>query len=967
MLNIIGNILQAVRRGISNSLTALLLTKGFSSDGTEAIDGTAKQQEGRVRQDVGIYTFNGTNQYIDCGTEVGDYTDNFTICGWLKDPLNNDRIIAKRSGPNQQFDFFIRQSGSITLSFFDGSVVRNGSGVFVSGWNFFALKISANQLTFYLNGVKDESGAVSLTSYPSVNTLIGAYAGPTNLLNGSLKNLQIYNTALSDADITKLYNFEKITTIPVDEFLAEETTGNIAINSGSSGNNGTIFNLAAGFHDTALHSEFPSNANQKGYTLGDNSTYYYNNNDTGLIPSGVVIPAINSTQAAAYLAGGARASLEFTGKMPLNFKVGGANALAGNGTDRRIQEIAGFTTTDVTIFFRFKRSTASSVEIIISSDPSLGLGDGRWYIGMTATGTIQFFVGGTGGGDITTSTEYDDDLWHYLFLVNDGGTYSLYIDDISTNVGTANISVSLLKSQLQLLSLYTNIGGNFFNGSISNVQVYERALTENERQTAINNKAASTPKLILPFSEGNGNSVLDVVSGTSYPITNPASGMWVTGDDTLPSWNLLKGHSRYDYYFDGVDDDITLNSTIVNGTGDLEWILDIITSNDELGHILGLNSAALLQLINFTSIALRNSTGSALGTYTVSLLPFTKYQLRLVRTGTSVELFINGVSQGTIITSSALRDVNRFFGSSSYLEGILISAEKVGVGKWTNANGFIDEIGSNNGTINGSPTPIYIPSDLSGNNPLTNEPALNPAINGHNGSEVYLTAPRDYYLYQAENKNYVFDGVDDGIVTNVVVSGYTNATLRCKVVTFDTTNFILFTDGLVSLDYLLASQTPSTESVTGNSGSPIITIDNVLFSGNRSQLEIALSDGNLHEIEITNINFSSWSSFMIAQRNAYYYNGLVFDIEIEGSSNGVINHRWKGYGEDAWVDEITGTVSTINGNPAGEQFLYDGSNVPRNNLYAAFNDRLWQQTGKGTITYNIDNILRTIKKLTIRK
>ena len=75
--------------------------------------------------------------------------------------------------------------------------------------------------------------------------------------------------------------------------------------------------------------------NEEGYTLSDGSTYYLNNDGTGLIASGVIIPKLDSdiTKCTAFLVGGSQADLQFVGKVRPDMKKEGSSCIQLDGSN----------------------------------------------------------------------------------------------------------------------------------------------------------------------------------------------------------------------------------------------------------------------------------------------------------------------------------------------------------------------------------------------------------------------------------------------------------------------------------------------------------------------------------------------------------------------------------------------------------------------------------------------------------
>lgn len=494
--------------GEYNVYLAYLFQSGYTDAGIEAIDTQGTQSATRERITSNALDFNGVDQYIDCGTDVGSYTDNFFIGCWVY--RNSDTlgvVFSKRSG-RSDYQIFIRDtSGRISL--FEGITSNDALNFTIplNTWTYIYFLVSNGEVFLGVNDQKESLGNYTLQDN-GYKFLIGAAieSAPTAHFDGKISKLQIYNTALSDADITKLYNHEQITTKPVNEYLFEENADSIAIDSGTAENNGTIANYADSMRVLADFTVMPSVGDIKGYTLSDGSTYYLNDDDTGLIASGVKIPALASGGGvAAYLAGGTRASLEFTGKLPNNFSVINANYLQGNGVDQAIT--IGNTSINVTsIEFWVKQSVDNQVIFTLQNSTATAV--------SVVAGVLTF------GASLTASNiEVDGES----ATASEAGA-------LLNNNEWHKVSFDLTSIAASNLVLFTD-GTSFGNIGLSQFKLNDT-------------------DFILPLSNGALSSVIAKVGSSYevYSITNFTSSMWqqdATG--TLPSWNTLNGHTLYEH------------------------------------------------------------------------------------------------------------------------------------------------------------------------------------------------------------------------------------------------------------------------------------------------------------------------------------------------------------------------------------------------------------------------------------
>lgn len=143
---------------------------------------------------------------------------------------------------------------------------------------------------------------------------------------------------------------------------------------------------------------------------------------------------------------------------------------------------------------------------IFGRDQDGGTSDVFWGW-IDNTGTLRFTVGNPGTSNVgaRSSKPINDGAWHHVVLTRDAvtGLQAMYVDGVRTS-GAGNVGVLGLGNKFRTLG---QIEGNadFFKGSLSNVRVYGRALTETE-VASLSNVAHSWPLV---------NTLNDVVGGNN--------------------------------------------------------------------------------------------------------------------------------------------------------------------------------------------------------------------------------------------------------------------------------------------------------------------------------------------------------------------------------------------------------------------------------------------------------------------
>lgn len=89
-----------------------------NNDGT--ITGATWKSEDQCISGKCLY-FDGSGDYVDMGTNVGNYTDNFSVSGWVRTATKNTRILSRRETTNgTQYDLYLDTSSG-RASFYDGT------------------------------------------------------------------------------------------------------------------------------------------------------------------------------------------------------------------------------------------------------------------------------------------------------------------------------------------------------------------------------------------------------------------------------------------------------------------------------------------------------------------------------------------------------------------------------------------------------------------------------------------------------------------------------------------------------------------------------------------------------------------------------------------------------------------------------------------------------------------------------
>jgi hypothetical protein len=178
-----------------------------------------------------------------------------------------------------------------------------------------------------------------------------------------------------------------------------------------------------------------------------------------------------------------------------------------NGTSDYIQLPDPFSNTNHTIAaWVYANDTAANKFVFDNRD---ALNDGV-LLRASSTETIEYYIN-NGSGAATTSTFADE--WVFITATYDGTTAKIYAN--GSLEGSESISATISVTSDALIGISNTAVGNYFNGNLANVAVWNRALTSDEINSVMWKGYDS-----LTASEQNGLQAwyaLDDITGTDVP------------------------------------------------------------------------------------------------------------------------------------------------------------------------------------------------------------------------------------------------------------------------------------------------------------------------------------------------------------------------------------------------------------------------------------------------------------------
>ncbi|NBY25341.1 MAG: hypothetical protein EBQ65_06650, partial [Chitinophagaceae bacterium] len=167
------------------------------------------------------YSFNGTNAYIDFGsnTSIGPTSSiSISISLWVSSGANG-MVISKYTNldATNSFFYFSRSANGYQWVGNGTNPYINNTGVTDNQWTHYVLVgvAGTNNSKVYRNGILIATGTLAMNStMQAVSLLVGKVgASSPGYLNGTVDDVGVWNRVLTDCEILQLYN-QSSTAIP---------------------------------------------------------------------------------------------------------------------------------------------------------------------------------------------------------------------------------------------------------------------------------------------------------------------------------------------------------------------------------------------------------------------------------------------------------------------------------------------------------------------------------------------------------------------------------------------------------------------------------------------------------------------------------------------------------------------------------------------------------------------------------
>ena len=172
----------------------------------------AQEADGDIAASHSPYAldFDGTNDIIDCGSDSSlTPTTAFSVSCWVYlNATGTQTILHNGSGNNNGYilffigsnlRFYIREGGSWRYFNSDNAFVANT-------WYNVTVTWGGSTMKMYINNALQSNTATASSINITTRFRIGAYGGSSNILNGRLSNISVWNSELTSTQVTEIYS-----------------------------------------------------------------------------------------------------------------------------------------------------------------------------------------------------------------------------------------------------------------------------------------------------------------------------------------------------------------------------------------------------------------------------------------------------------------------------------------------------------------------------------------------------------------------------------------------------------------------------------------------------------------------------------------------------------------------------------------------------------------------------------------
>ena len=278
-----------------------------------------------------------------------------------------------------------------------------------------------------------------------------------------------------------------------------------------------------------------------------------------------------------------------------------------------------------------------------------------WCVFLDTSGQIGYYYSPSQGDySITGSTALTKYTWHHVAIVSNNAAITIYLNGVSVGTGTQSVFNSSNPTYFNFGS-FMDYGASFYpnDAYVSNFRYVQGTMVYT---------GAFTPPTIA-LTAISGTTLLTCQSNRFKDNSTNAFTLTPTGIPSVQSFSPFGGTSSYSTslvggstYFNGSADYITAPSSAVLGlgTGDYTFECWIYRTSTTRAILIAIGNAGLSISINTSNQieVVRSLTAIDFTFTSVAVTNNTWQHIAVVRIGTNLNAYVNGVSAGATQTSS---------------------------------------------------------------------------------------------------------------------------------------------------------------------------------------------------------------------------------------------------------------------------------------------------------------------------
>jgi Concanavalin A-like lectin/glucanases superfamily/F5/8 type C domain len=347
-------------------------------------------------------------------------------------------------------------------------------------WHHIAFTYTGTNLNLFVDGNLDVSTAATGSVLATTQSLFIATTGSSLPYLGSIDEVRFWNTAKTQTEI--------------QEKLDEVLIGN----------------------ENDLQAYY--NFNNNNYN-GQNRLVTNQCTNTGSVLNGTTLG--NSTQPIFSCAAAAFAEPECT-----------INLISGNNISFPHNASLAVTEFTVAAYVKTNQATATTKRIVYKEGAS---GGQNYSLNITSTGKVEIQFNNTNFAISTTNV--NDNLWHYVVGTYDGSSLKIYVDGTQAGaLATANTPSTSVSNNLFIGQ--NGAGGEQYIGKLDQISIWNTALTQAQIQSNIGYNLSGNETNLVAYYNFNDNTI----NGTAQTVVNKCTATGValngttSGTPTTPSF-----------------------------------------------------------------------------------------------------------------------------------------------------------------------------------------------------------------------------------------------------------------------------------------------------------------------------------------------------------------------------------------------------------------------------------------------